>query len=213
MGNRDKSQVDMVPRSQVDAMVRSRIAEIMGAAGVDHGRVGVEVLYKLPPALVQVYELLWDLALIGEDSEVDRVAAEVEVGVEKDPKNRGGGAGGRTVDSDRSRERMGEVVVRSGGSSRRGMRGASRGSHGRVGGVGNAEASEIKSRADKRLRAVARDIERELAELGLGADWDGSGERMVRVRTNHYAPGRVEGGRGTTVIGDAIDDAIASTKK
>lgn len=204
---------------RLDAMVRARIAEIMSAAGVPHGRVGLEVLYKLPSSLVQVYELLWDLSVYGEGSpEVDggRSGAKAEVGVVDDPKNRGGGAGGRTRDSEQSRRRMGEMVVRSGGSARRGARGASRGSDGRgeAGGVevswrgegGRSEGggeggatlgqrvAEIRSKADKRLRAVARDVAAELGELGLGVDAT-TGEMMVRVRRR-------------SATGDAIDRAL-----
>ncbi len=193
-------------------MVRARLHEIGAAGGISHGRVGVEVLYKLPSQLVSVYELLWDLSVHGEGSdEVDgskgrrRSRRAEEVGVSGDPDNRGGGGGGRTRDTDRSRERMGELVVRSGGSARRGARGSSRGSDvsvangvERVGGVdagrGHAvEVAEIRARADKRLRAVARDVAAELAALGLGFD-SSSGEMMVRL------PSR--GG-----IGDAIGDA------
>lgn len=195
----------MVPISTVDAMVRARLAEIGAAAGVAHSRVGVEVLYKLPTQLVVAYELLWDLCMYGEGSaEVDGVGGAgrggqiraAEVGVAGDPQNKGGGGGGRTRDTERSRERMGEVVVRSGGSSRRAGRGAARGSRGRAAGAGGSwEVQEIKARADKRLRALARDICAELGELGVGVDL-GSGEMMVRVRSP----------RGN--LGDAIDDAI-----
>lgn len=189
----------MVPLSQVDAMVRARLHEIGAAAGVAHGRVGVEVLYMLPPQLVRIYEHLWDLSLLGEREAGlggDVSARAEEVAVAPDPKNMGGGAGGRTRVTDSSEARMAELVVRSGGSSRRGSRGAARGSTGRVGGVGLPEAAEIKSRADKRLRAIARDVAAELSALGLGYDL-GTGELMVRV-----SPQR----RGST--GEAIADAI-----
>ena len=195
-------------------MVRSRIAEIMSAVGVDHGRVGVEVLYKLPAPIVGAYELLWDLSVYGEgsaevDGGTDRSSRADEVAVAGDPKNRGGGSGGRTRDTERSRERMGEVVVRSGGSARRGQRGASRGSGGRAVGVaGSAEIQEIRSRADKRLRAIARDVLAELSALGVGVD-EGSGEMMVRVR-HIEGVGRVE--TFDTTGGNAIRDAIDATK-
>lgn len=205
-----------IPLAQVDAMVRSRLAEIGAAAGVSHGRVGVEVLYKLPAGLVQAYELLWDLSIYGEGSdEVDgsksrkRAARAGEVGVESDPDNRGGGAGGRTRDTDRSRQRYGELVVRSGGSARRGARGSSRGSDVSVangvergdlpegGGSHAQQVAEIRARADKRLRQVARDVLAELAALGLGID-TASGEMMVRVSRTSSSKGGMR---------DAIDDA------
>jgi hypothetical protein len=193
----------------VDTMVRSRLAEIGAAAGVSHSRVGVEVLFKLPPALLLVYELLWDLNMYGENSpEVDggrdTRGAEAEVGKVGDPKNRGGGGGGRTRDTDASRSRMAEVVVRSGGSARRAARGASRGSTARTAGVGNREAAEIKARADKRLRAVARDVAAELAALGLGLDL-ATGELMVQVGG---VGNKGNGGNEGLVTGDAMRDAI-----
>ncbi len=202
---------DSVPLSQVDAMVRSRIAEIMSAAGVDYGRVGVEVLYKLPAGLVQVYEVLWDLSMYGEER---NRRDDAEVGVANDPDNRGGGGGGRTRDTDRSRERMGELVVRSGGSARRGARGSSRGSDVSVargvdsGGELGDRVNEIRARADKRLRAVARDVAAELSALGLGVDL-ASGEMMVRMERRGMTAGRVEGGRGANAaMGEAIMRSI-----
>lgn len=198
-GSRQGNAEKMVPLSQVDAMVRSRLAEIGAAAGVPHGRVGVEVLYMLPPALVRMYELLWDLSVMGEGGAgfgADTTGRAEEVAVAPDPKNLGGGGGGRTRVTDRSEARMAELVVRSGGSARRGSRGASRGSTGRVAGVGVEAAAEIKSRADKRLRAIARDVAAELAAIGLGCDMV-TGELMA-----------VMGDKGRGATGAAIADAI-----
>lgn len=200
------SRQQMVPLSQVEAMVRARLHEIGAAAGVSHGRVGVEVLYMLPPQLVRIYELLWDLANLGEGGAgfgADTSGRAEEVAVAPDPKNMGGGGGGRTRVTDRSEARMAELVVRSGGSARRGSRGASRGSTGRVDGVGLAEAAEIKARADKRLRAVARDVAAELAALGLGCDL-GTGELMVQMR----GAGGMVGSQRRGSTGEAIADAI-----
>jgi len=69
------------------------------------------------------------------------------------------------------------------------------------------EAAEIKGRADKRLRAIARDVAAELAALGVGVDL-GTGELMAVMPLK----GRVEGGRGNgpkgAIVGQAIVDAI-----
>jgi len=172
----------------VERAVRARIAEIMSAAGVDQGRIGVEVLFDLPQSFVEAYELLWDRALVGVDHERQggggRDAAKAEVGKVGDPKNKGGGAGGRVKDTERSRERMSEVVVRSGGSSRRGVRGAAKGSAAGLR-LGDEEALELKARIDKRLRGMAREIFEELNRLGIGLTGEGGrGDEMQTRRVD-----------------------------
>src|ERR1700746_219355 len=49
--------------ASIDRLVRARIAEFLRAAGVDQGRIGVEVLFELPPSFVRAYEELWRIAL------------------------------------------------------------------------------------------------------------------------------------------------------
>ena len=48
--------------------------------------------------------------------------------------------------------------------------------------------------------------------LSLGLLPPLKGWLIAQQYVRNAAPGRVEGGRGTTVMGDAIDDAIASMK-
>lgn len=167
-----------VSKAQLDQAVRGRIAEIMSAAGVDRSRVSQEVLFELPDGFIKAYELLYDRATVGRDRER---RDDAQVGVAADPDNQGGGSGGRVRDTDRTRERYDEVVVRSGGSSRRGARSSSRGGAAGVK-LGEEEALDLKSRIDKRLRGMAREILRELGELGLGADI-GSGESTGEIMT------------------------------
>lgn len=162
---------DYVRKSDVDRMVRARVAEIMSAAGVDHGRVGVEVLYKLPPEFTMVYEWLYDLATMGfEGARGTRgLRDDGELGRAKDSQMRP-----RVRENDESDGRM---RVASGGSARRGLRGSGRGSRGGM--VGEEEARAIKERVDKQLRGISRRLFSELAGLGMGVDQD-SGEVMVR---------------------------------
>lgn len=196
-----------VPRQQVDRLVRSRIAEIMSAAGVDIGRIGLEVVWNLPPDFVRAYENLWRLVAEG-DRLIDgrgELGKDAEVGRAKDPKSSqmGGGANGRTKDTDRSRSRLDTVVVRSGGSARR--RGAGSRAPGGVGANGLEGAAELKERVDKRLRAIARDVAAELMEL-YGLDVS-TGE--VRVKVDTAKVGQMRGALARAAkVGDDIDDSL-----
>ena len=163
----------------IDRAVRGRIAEIMSAAGVDTGRIGLEVLWDMPPDFVRSYEWLWRLIAEGERS-LGGGRNDGEVGVAADPKASamGGGGKGRLRDTPKSREGLGTVVVRSGGSARRGGSGGSRGSSGLgVAGHGLEDVARLKERIDKRLRGMARDIADELKEV-MGLDVESGGEVM-----------------------------------
>jgi len=196
----------------LDQAVRSRIAEIMSAAGVDRSRVSQELLFELPDSFVKAYELLYDRATQGMDRER---RDDGQVGVAADPKagQMGGGGSGRTKSTKSERAaaagrsegggdradaatdegvgskgggedaggggRYDRVVVRSGGSARRGSRGSSRGPAAGLR-LGEEEALRLKERIDKRLRGVARDILEELDMMGMGVDME-TGEIKVRV--------------------------------
>lgn len=170
-----------VSQEALDRLVRARIAEIMSAAGVDVGRIGLEVLWDMPPSFVRSYEWLW--RLIGEGEVAARGGGrrnDAEVGVAQDsPAGRmGGGAQGRTKDTEASRARGGVVVVRSGGSARRGSRGAARGGAALgVAGPGLEEFAALKVKIDKRLRGMAREIA-ELVKAEVGLDVETGGEVM-----------------------------------
>lgn len=47
----------------IEREVRKRLAERLVSAGVDNGRVSLEILYLLPPEFVRAYVSLWDRAL------------------------------------------------------------------------------------------------------------------------------------------------------
>jgi hypothetical protein len=47
----------------IEREVQRRLAEILASAGVDQGRVSLEVLYMLPPEFVRTYTYLFDKAL------------------------------------------------------------------------------------------------------------------------------------------------------
>lgn len=163
----------------LERAVKARIAEIMSAAGVDQGRIGLEVLWDMPPDFVRSYEWLWRLICEGERVLRER-RRDDEVGVAKDVEARrmGGGASGRTRDTEKSRAGYDVVVVRSGGSARRGARGASRGGAALgVAGPGLEDVARLKERIDKRLRSVARDIAEEL-EAMVGLHIEDGGEVM-----------------------------------
>ncbi len=204
MGGNARGKADMgsVGLEQVDRLVRARIAEIMSAAGMGQGRIGLEVLWGLPPGFIRAYEQLWRVCdgSEGEDGAGKNGRRDAEVGVSDDPKNKGGGAGGRLRDTERSRERMGEVVVRSGGSSRRAARGASRGGGAGLS-LGPEEALRLKGLIDKRLRALGREIADELREL-WGYDVD-SGEQRVAVDAT-----RMSSMREALLNGDRRDESI-----
>jgi hypothetical protein len=212
-GSKNVKVVDgqaMVPRELVDKLVRARVAEIMSAAGLDQGRIGLEVLWDMPPGFVRAYEWLWRLISEGEKAKGGggaggRDQRQAEVGVAGDaPAGRmGGGARGRTRDTERSREGLSVVVVRSGGSARRGSRGPSRGGAALgVAGSGLEDVARLKERIDKRLRACARDIAAELeAAVGLRID---DGEEIVKLDMARV--GELRAGLVRAVGNNAIDD-------
>jgi len=193
--------------ASIDRLVRRRIAEIMSAAGVDQGRIGVEVLYELPPSFARAYEELWRIATGDEGHDGQGRASDrrrdAEVGVSADPKNKGGGGGGRLRDTERSRERMGELVVRSGGSARRSVRVGARGPGSGLS-LGPEEALRLKERVDKRLRAVARDIAEEL-KMYYGVDIE-TGEITVRVDVERVTELRAAMNRAIEIDDGGVDD-------
>lgn len=163
---------------QVDRLVKARIAEMMAAAGLESGRIGLEVVWNMPPDFVRCYEGLWMLMMEGDDGGLGstgglggaggRARREAEVGVAKDPLpgRMGGGAQGRTRDTGKSRATNGVVVVRSGGSARRGVRGVG-GSRppGGMAAHGVEDFARLRERIDKRLRQLGRDIRDEIEDL------------------------------------------------
>jgi len=56
-------EVSQSHADRVTDEVRRRMAEIAAAAGIDHGRLSIEVLFLLPPQFVRQYQWLFDQAL------------------------------------------------------------------------------------------------------------------------------------------------------
>jgi hypothetical protein len=149
------------------AMAEARYVELMAAAGVSERRIALEVLYMLPRQLVEVYGEVFEQAFGGKDDGGTgaRGRAEEEsarVGVAGAPASEQG-----RVRSDQ--ERMGRGA-RSGGGKR----------FKRHWIIADEAALEIKDRADKRLRALARDMAAEMAELVA--------EQSSRVGSGRRAP-------------------------
>jgi hypothetical protein len=109
-----------------DDKLRSRLAEIMAAAGVPHSQISLEVLYFLPKDFLEKYAEMFTRAVKSDGGESARNRAQQSAGeVGKAP---GGGAstGGK-------RYKRTFVVM-------------------------DERALELKTKIDKRLRMIARDI-------------------------------------------------------
>lgn len=123
---------------QAKVMAEKMFTDMMAAGGVDHRRMAQELLFFLPRNFCDAYERLWyrGVAAKGTDGGSDQRGRSQEEAA-KVGKAKGSGAGG-----------MGK-----------------RRSHKKYWVIADEEALEIKDRVDKRLRGMAREIMRELAEL------------------------------------------------
>lgn len=150
---------------QLQKMVDARVAEALSAAGVDTRRVALQVLYYLPDSFVQLYEELFDRAL--------RIAGEAPTGTEagalgKAPSGTSGSKGNKTQ-----------------------LRGGQGKKYKNIWVVKDDDALDLKHRVDKRLRALAREIQTELA-FGRQAGEDVGLGRVL----GKYCPGNGCGGKG-----------------
>lgn len=131
----------------LDDKVRSRLAEIRAAAGVPHSQISMEVLYFLPKDFIQTYGVLFTQAVKSDGGEDARSAQQTD---------------GATV---------GKVAVTKTGAGP--TVGAAKKRYKKTFVVLDEKALEIKTRMDKRLRGMAREIQAELA----GSDRADSGAR------------------------------------
>ena len=124
-----------------DDKVRARLAEIMAAAGNKHAEISLEVMFFLPRDFIQAYERLFDTALKadnGEDGKARGQTAGADLGKAKVTKN----GAGPTV---------------GGGAPKR---------YKKAWFIQDTRALNAKTRIDKRLRMIAREIEEELTFIG-----------------------------------------------
>lgn len=123
--------------STEDEKIRTRLAEIMSSAGLGYNQISLEILYLLPAEFVNRYIWLWEKALgpAGSgDARGQQLARDANLGRAQTKtaakgNKIGAGAGGQ-----------GKKFKRIGMSIR------------------DERALELKSRIDRRLRSIARDI-------------------------------------------------------
>lgn len=138
MGERKDHQADALDRE-----VRRRVADLLASAGVDQGRISQEILWMLPPELVRTYRELWRRAL----------RPDVQSSLQgSDP---AGASKARNLPDSRT-----------GGRTRQGWAaGASRGKrYATHWVVADERLLKIKSSADRKLRRIAAQLERALAD-------------------------------------------------
>lgn len=147
-----------IREEQIRKMVDKKVAEVLASAGVDTRRVALQVLYYLPDSFVELYEELFDRAL--------RIAGEAPTGTEagalgKAPSGTSGSKGNKTQ-----------------------LRGGQGKKYKSTWVVKDDDALDLKHRVDKRLRALARDMQSEMTFGRSQAD-DGVG-----VILGKYCPGQ-----------------------
>lgn len=155
-----------------------RLAEILSSAGLNEGRVALEVLYLMPPKFVSAYEALFHRALaLGTDGLTGERADRGRVDEQ-----------GRPLTNDRvqaarqGRLTEGKTLGGMGTAKTTGKR------YRRAWIVADERALGRKTRIDKALRRLAREIETGMAELAGGSGWDDGGE--TDERGGHRCTGR-----------------------
>lgn len=121
---------------QADKMADNRFTDLMASAGLTSDRMALELLYWLPSGFRDIYERLYLEALAGHD----------------------GGANNRGQVAKRDSV-LGKATNTGTGKQLKGRR------YKKYWTVQNEEVLALKEKVDKRLRAMAREIEFELAEL------------------------------------------------
>lgn len=119
--------------------------DMMASGGASSGQIAKEVTYFMPSELMDAYEQLWYQGTAGKDDGGSglRGSSQAEAGL---------------LGKAATANEAGKIFVGGGGS-------AKRKSYKKYWFVADEEALEIKDRADKRLRAVARDIKDQLEAL------------------------------------------------
>jgi hypothetical protein len=120
-----------------EKMAESRFTEMMASAGVGSSQMALQLMFYIPRDFRDAYEQLWYKAFAGKDD------------------------GGVNARGQATAEAA--VVGKASGKGLQGLGGAKRKTYKRYWVIADEHASDLKSRVDKRLRALAREIEAELA--------------------------------------------------
>jgi hypothetical protein len=142
--------------SRVDEMVDRRVADALSAAGWDGDRIATELMLLVPAAFRSAYTRMFHQALKG-DAGMDAGARRAE-----EEARLGRSRGERTKDS--------QIALGSGGGKKFKKHWV----------VKDPKALELKSRIDRRLRSMARDIEFSLdgGELDDSRQCSGCGQKV-----------------------------------
>ena len=168
---------------------RTMFTDLMASAGLGNHRIAKEVIYFMPQDLLDVYEELWYMGTGGKDGGGTgaRGAAQSEAGAL-------GKAGTDNSGSYRTNSgARGTMYISGGGSSKRKK-------YKKYWVIADEDALDIKDRADKRLRGLARDLRAELDELKmlrkLGA------ARLAEAQKSKLVDGEGKAGVGAGAGGD-----------
>lgn len=155
---------------KVETEVRRRLTEMAAAGGVPHSRASLEVLYLLPDGFLSAWVALFDAALKLPTSSAGAGVRQGELG----KANSGGGTLPGTHKGLRvsSGVESGDAPHLGGGAPKKGPGGWH---------VKDPRALEIKGRMDKRLRAMAREIRRDLAGVEDAGKGGGEGGRGASI--------------------------------
>lgn len=143
----------MVDSNHLDDKLRVRLAEIRASAGVPHSQLALEVLYFLPAAFLGAYEELFRAAVKSDGGEGNRNTSQQQAA---DVGKAEGVRGGAKPQKKRYKKTF--VVL-------------------------DERLLNAKTRFDKRLRGLAREIEREL----LG-EVEGAGEQPKCTNCARFLP-------------------------
>lgn len=127
---------------RIRRMAEARFADMMSTAGVDHGRMATELLFFMPKDFVDAYAEMFHRAFGGKDDS---------------------GANGRGQMDEEKR-----VLGKASGKGLQGLGGARRKTYKKYWVIADEGASMTKTRMDKRLRGIAREIRESLAEQEPG---------------------------------------------
>lgn len=170
---------------------RTMFTDLMASAGLGNHRIAKEVVYFMPQDLLDVYEELWYMGTGGKDGGGTgaRGTAAAEAGAL-------GKAGTDNSGSYRTNSgQQGTMYVSGGGSSKRRK-------YKKYWVIADEDALDIKDRADKRLRGLARDLRAELDELKMLRKL--GPERLAEAQRARKRAGGGAGGTGAEVPGTRI---------